>query len=274
MAPAKNRDIGLRLSLAYVPSFDEAVVRPSPPMRFGISPDEVPHIVEKLKKHGYRVSEVMGHAGSLIRKNSAFVSILRELVKVAPYLDDPITLNIGGGLPFCYVNECSQIDVSELFDLLSAEQQKIASTLRKDVRIVLEPARLLSAPCALQVARINDIKVRTEKSRFLFCDAVLNSLGLSLPASILHAAGDRKDWSKDVLVSNLCVPDDSISEHIVGEAHIGDLVAIGGIGGYVMPLSYSLQSRTKPTEVVLHKSGEWSVIRKPIPNLSWFEYVQ
>ncbi len=271
---SKNREIGLRLSLSYIPAADEAVVRSTSPLRFGLSMESIPRIVEKLRRHGYRITEVMGHAGSLIWQPTAFLSIVRELANVVPYLNDPVVLNIGGGLPFCYVDECDQIDITELSDILLEERQLIMLRSRKDVTIALEPARMLSTPCALQVARITDIKQSHNSSRFLFCDAVLASLGLSLPVSILSASGGGEGWNKEVVVSNLCAPDDSISEHVTGEAHVGALAVIGGVGSYVLPLSHSLQAQPKSTEVLLRSSGSWAVLRKPVPSLACFLYAQ
>lgn len=271
---SKNRQIAIRLSLSYVPTSEEAVVRPAAPIRFGLSIDSIPQIVDKLHRHGYRITEVMGHAGSLILKPAAYLSILRELANVIPYLDEPVVLNIGGGLPFSYVDECDPIDISEFSKMLLEEGQVMMARFRKNLSIALEPARMLSAPCALQVVKITDIKQNRNASRFLFCDAVLNSLGLSLPTTILGPSGDEKGWTKDVVISNLCAPDDSISEYVSGEAHIGDLAVIGGVGSYVLPLSHSLQARIKPTEVILRPNGSWSELRKPIPSLANFLYVQ
>lgn len=271
---SKNRQIAIRLSLSYVPTSEEAVVRSTSPIRFGLSIDSIPHILDKLHRHGYKITEVMGHAGSLIWRPTAYISILRELANVIPYLDEPVVLNIGGGLPFCYVDECYPININELSKMLLEEVQVMMSKYRKNLSITLEPARMLSAPCALQVVRITDIKQGHHSSRFLFCDAVLNSLGLSLPVTILGSSGHDQGWTKDVVVSNLCAPDDSISEYVSGEAHIGDLAVIGGVGSYVLPLSHSLQARIKPTEVILRSNGSWAVLRKPIPSLANFLYVQ
>lgn len=271
---SKNRQIAIRLSLSYVPTPEEAIVRPTSPLRFGLPIDSIPPIVDKLRRHGYRITEVMGHAGSLIWRSTAYLSIVRELANVLPYLDEPVVLNIGGGLPFCYVDECDQININMFSEMLLEERQVIMSRLRKDVTIALEPARMLSAPCALQVTRITDIKQSHNSSRYLFCDAVLNSLGLSLPVTILGSSGGKESWTNDVVVSNLCAPDDSISEHVSGEAQIGDLAVVGGVGSYVLPLSHSLQARMKPTEVLLESNGNWSELRKPMPSLASFLYAQ
>ena len=75
------------------------------------------------------------------------------------------------------------------------------------------------------------------------------------------------------MVGNLCAPNNAISTKIPSYATVGMQAVIGAVGAYAMPLApASLQSISRPIEVILLDDGDWEIYRSPV-NFKYKEWI-
>jgi diaminopimelate decarboxylase len=237
-------------------------VRQDDHWRLGVTVEELCAIRESIAAHGGRIVELLGHAGSLINSPSVYSQLMAKMARIAEYIPEVDILNLGGGLPFGYIDEVAPTPLSEFSEAIAVQLWQETERLGRPLRVALEPARVLCAPAAIQVVRITDVKQRGGASPVYFCDGQMASLGINWPTHVLDGEAPT-DWISGLLVGGLCSPHDVISTR-TGRSRIGSLVAIGGVGAYAMPLApASLQSRPRPREVVLQANGNWRLGRTP-----------
>lgn len=171
-------------------------------------------------------------------------------------LEDP---DVGGGLGVSY-------DGGEV-----PSPDQYAATLVDAVRgtglpIVVEPGRTIVAPAGTLVARVIDVKPRTDTSDFVVIDAGMTELLRPALYGAFHRiepVAPREGAPRLYeIVGPVCESGDVVGrDRTLPPLETGDLVAIRDVGAYGSAMASNYNRRPLPPEVLVDE-GRWQTIRR------------
>lgn len=194
------------------------------------------------------------HIGSQINEVSPFVDSLKKILEMVDQLEALgiriKNLDIGGGIGVRYKNE-------PLFSLEDYAQQVCELIGDRQMRLILEPGRSISADTGVLLTKVLYRKANSEKA-FAILDTGMNDL---LRPSLygawhnIHIAskadgGDRPAIECD-LVGPICESGDFIGKTRLFAGAPGDLIAIMTAGAYCAVISSNYNSRSRCAEVLV-----------------------
>jgi diaminopimelate decarboxylase len=266
--------------------------------KFGIALDRIPTVYERAAKmRNIDLVGVQMHIGSQITEAAPFAE---AITKVAPIVRDlksryPIKFfSIGGGLGIIYESSFES-GAKAWWDsrtitstsTLSIQQyvETILPPLRElELRILLEPGRLLVGNAGVLLTRVRYIKHSGEK-KFAIVDAGMNDL---IRPALYHsyheivpveqriwpspqsspsgrggreAPGEGKTEKMDI-VGPVCESGDFFAlDREMPEVREGDLLAIMSAGAYGFVMASNYNSRPLPAEALV-RGDRFALIRK------------
>ena len=232
--------------------------------KFGIPLDDARALLASVRgRPSLRLVAVHVHVGSQItsldplRRAAALAArVSRELQQQGAALE---YVDLGGGLGVSYDGAA----VPSLHDYVSALLEEVRPT---GLPIVLEPGRAIAAPAGALVARVVDVKPRTDETDFAIIDAGMTELLRPALYSAFHRiepVATRSDQEREYeIVGPVCESSDVVGrDRKLPQLQVGDLVAIRDVGAYGSVMASNYNRRPLPAEVLV--DGEtWRVIRR------------
>ena len=291
--------IALRANPDVDPHTHEYISTGSHENKFGIALGRLAAIYERAAKmRNINIVGVQMHIGSQITEAAPFADAIR---KVAPIVRDLKSkygikfFSIGGGLGIVYESSFasgsddwwkrqgppkSQLSIQQYVDVILPPLREL------NLRILLEPGRLLVGNAGVLVTRVRYIKQTGEK-KFAIVDAGMNdrirpalyhsyheiipveeprSLGeaVSFPSgkSRSKSGSKSKRFEKIDVVGPVCESGDFFAlDREMPELHEGDLLAIMSAGAYGFVMASNYNSRPLPTEALV-RGDSFALIRK------------
>lgn len=223
-----------------------------PTSSFGIWHEYIPKVADITKKYGLTVKRMHTHIGAgtdpLVWQEAARLSL--ELIKNFPDAD---TINLGGGFKVARMDEETGADMSQIGDMIARELSYFAEITGRKLKLELEPGTLLVANSGILIAKIDDITdTGSDGYNFIKIDTGMNDIlrpamyGAQHPIAVLNDSSEEQDY---VVVGHNCESADLLTPapgdpevllpRTLNKASIGDLVLIGGVGGYCASMSVS-----------------------------------
>ena len=232
--------------------------------KFGIPLDDARALLASVRgRPSLRLVAVHVHVGSQItsldplRRAAALAArVSRELQQAGAGLE---YVDLGGGLGVSY----DGATVPSLHDYVSALLEEVRPT---GLPIVLEPGRAIAAPAGALVARVVDVKPRTDETDFAIIDAGMTELLRPALYSAFHRiepVATRSDREREYeIVGPVCESSDVVGrDRTLPQLQVGDLVAIRDVGAYGSVMASNYNRRPLPAEVLVD-GGTWRVIRR------------
>lgn len=319
IASAKNlrAPIALRANPDVDPHTHEYIATGSHENKFGISLGRLAAVYERaVDMRNIDIVGVQMHIGSQITEAKPFADAIKKVAPIVRDLKSKYRIDffsIGGGLGIVYESSFESgakqwWDESVRRDRrarrsesLSIQQyaDAILPTLRElDVRILLEPGRLLVGNAGVLLTRVRYIK-QAEQKKFAIVDAGMNDL---IRPALYHSyheiitveqkrwpspqsspsgrGGDRGrgegqdesvDKEKIDIVGPVCESGDFFAlDRVMPEVREGDLLAIMSAGAYGFVMASNYNSRPLPAEVLV-RGDRFAIIRK---RQSWKDLVR
>jgi diaminopimelate decarboxylase len=284
IAGAKNgtAPIALRANPDVDPHTHEYISTGSHENKFGIALDRLDAAYEAAARLPHlRIVGVQMHIGSQITEAEPFAQAVR---KVAPVVRDLKSrygiefFSIGGGLGIVYQSsiesgsrdwwdsraaagknaEGQQLSIQQYVDALLQPLGEL------QVRILLEPGRLLVGNAGVLLTRVRYIKTTGQK-KFAIVDAGMNDL---IRPALYHSyheivplnePGIAKE--KIDIVGPVCESGDFFAQdREMPEVREGDLLAIMSAGAYGFVMASNYNSRPLPAEALV-RGGKFALIR-------------
>jgi len=232
--------------------------------KFGLAPRAAMEVYRDARRMPHvQIIGIDCHIGSQITEAAPFrdaLSRLRGLIEqLAQEKIDIRVVDMGGGLGITYHDEQPPHPV----DYGTAIREGLAGL---DVRLVLEPGRVIVGNAGVLVTRVLYRKEGEEK-RFMVVDAGMNDLiRPSLYDAVhavwpVHEAGGRTRIKADV-VGPICETGDFLSrDREVPDAAPGDLLAVMSAGAYGFTMASNYCSRRRVAEVMVSQDN-FHVIRR------------
>ena len=282
-AKKSRAPIALRVNPDVDPHTHEYIATGSHENKFGIALGEATAVYERAAKmRNIDIVGVQMHIGSQITETKPFVDAVS---KVAPLVRDLKSkykikfFSIGGGLGIVYESSFESGAKEWWSDSGSAKHQlsiqeyvdAILPALRElNVRILLEPGRLLVGNAGVLLTRVRYIK-KSRQKKFAIVDAGMNDL---IRPALYHSyheivpveekiETERKRKIENIdIVGPVCESGDFFAlDREMPEVREGDLLAIMSAGAYGFVMASNYNSRPLPAEALV-RGDKVALIRK------------
>lgn len=231
--------------------------------KFGLMEDEISRLFIEYKEHPYlRLNSISMHIGSgvpsLAPFREAFLK-MSDLVQKLRYHGATITqVDLGGGLWIPYQDE-------PLPDMREYGRMIAEIFLPLDVKIALEPGRLMVAEAGTLLTSVIFTKPRTSK-KFVIVDAAMNDLIRPTLYDAFHkilpVQENKGDTSLCDVVGPVCETGDYLAlDRELPELNRGDLVAILNAGAYGSVMSSTYNSRPLIAEILVD-GNDFDIVRE------------
>ncbi len=282
-AYGKKFPVGLRLNVGFAPKERTTVIGGTAPQKFGIDVVRALDAIKLAKGlrnldligiHIFNASQVLDAQAMLNNAENIFATAFELSQKANLELK---YIDMGGGLGIPYTEEERELDVvffgKGLADILA---RYTAKGLPKNLRVLLEPGRYLTAEAGVYLTRVIDIK-ESRGQHFVLVDGGVHHLLRPTWFPTGHPIRVANKLSQDTRMTYsiggpLCTALDYLAKNIMlPHVEVGDLLAVFDVGayGFTESMPYFL-SHTTPAEVMV-LAGKDYLIR---PRLTPEEYLK
>jgi len=132
--------------------------------RLGIECDEI--IAYCLKNHDLLSGKNIGlhiYIGTNFQDCDDMIPVLSDFFNFAKKLNYISYVNIGGGIGIDYSESSLHFNISKFASFVSEKMVEISSFHEREIQLILEPGRALSALSGLFVAQVTDVKLLNGK---------------------------------------------------------------------------------------------------------------
>lgn len=232
--------------------------------KFGIPVDQARQLFATLGSRSWlKLVAIHVHVGSQIITTEPLAraaAIVADLAEETRILGAPLEyVDLGGGLGISYDGR----RVATADEYVSA---LVAAVRATNLPIVIEPGRAIVGPAGVLLARVIDLKPRTDGSQFAVLDAGMTELMRPALYSAYHGiepAVPRQGLEKQYeLVGPVCESSDVLGrDRWLSPLQVGDLMAILDAGAYGSAMASNYNRRPLPAEALVD-GGRWRVIRR------------
>ena len=235
--------------------------------KFGIEYDyteSIYKIAADLKN--INIAGISVHIGSQITSLKPFkkaYTIMYDIIKNLRSIGHKIDhVDLGGGLGVSYTTEENIPTFKEYANLI----QSIFGNA--DIKVYIEPGRLLVANSGLLITKVTDVKTTTQKT-FIIVDAAMNDFIRPTLYGSYHEILPVKNnlgTSNKVydIVGPICETGDYFAKNRkINSVKIGSIIAIKSVGAYGSVQSSNYNSRPQIAEILV-KDDKYEIIRERV----------
>lgn len=232
--------------------------------KFGISIEQLPEILELVKKYKLKIEGLHIHTGSDILDAEVFLKGGNVLFEAALQFPDLKFLDFGGGFKVAYKPNDIATDVMEVGKKVGEAFQNFCSTYGRQLELWLEPGKFLVSEAGYLLVKANVVK-ETPSVTFVGVDSGLNHLIRPMMYDAYHSVYNLSNpegkKAKYNVVGYICETDTIASHRELTEVKSGDLLVIKNAGAYGYSMASNYNSRLRPAEVLIWE-GRAQLIRK------------
>jgi diaminopimelate decarboxylase len=232
--------------------------------KFGISIEQLPQILERVKKYQLQIVGLHIHTGSDILDAEVFLRGGNVLFEAAIQFPDLKFLDFGGGFKVAYKPNDIATDVMEVGKKVGEAFQAFCKKYGRQLELWLEPGKFLVSEAGNLLVKANVVKESTSVT-FVGVDSGLNHLIRPMMYDAYHGLYNLSNpdgkKSKYNVVGYICETDTIASHRELNEVKAGDLLVIKNAGAYGYSMASNYNSRLRPAEVLIW-NGKAQLIRR------------
>jgi len=232
--------------------------------KFGISIEQLPQILELVKRYQIPVAGLHLHTGSDIYDAAVFLKGGNVLFEAAMQFPDLRFLDFGGGFKVAYSSEDKATDIPELGRIVSAAFQEFCKTYGRQLELWIEPGKFIVSEAGYLLVQATVVK-ETPTLHFVGVDSGLNHLIRPMMYDAYHDIynlSNREGATENyTVVGYICETDTLASQRQLHTVKEGDVLVIQNAGAYGYTMSSNYNARLRPAEVLVWK-GKVHLIRK------------
>jgi diaminopimelate decarboxylase/aspartate kinase len=253
-----ERDVILRLDPGQGRGHHEHVRTAGAQSKFGIAPAHLERARALVDEAGARVVGLHAHVGSGIvaaaetwAETAAFLSTQAE-----NYFPDARFFNVGGGLGVAEHPEGRPLDLDDVSDRLETFKDA-----HPDTELWMEPGRFLVAHAGVLLARVTQLKQKTEATSFVGLETGMNSLIRPALYGSYHEIRNltrlgAPDAMTAEVVGPICESGDVLGhDRRLPETKEGDCLLVATTGAYGRVMSSRYNERGPAGERLLGPKG-------------------
>jgi diaminopimelate decarboxylase len=239
--------------------------------KFGIMTQDIPEVKKLAAQYSLRIVGINQHIGSLFLHSDAYLSGVKELLKIASNFKTLDFIDLGGGfgIPYHRENPESRLDLAELGEKLDRVLQEWVTEYGKSITFKVEPGRYLVAECGVLLGSVYATKTNYN-TKYIGTDLGFNVLMRPVLYDAYHEievyphdGRHAVTWEEVTIVGNICESGDMIAQNRrLPEIMTGDIIGILDAGAYGYVMSSNYNNRLRPAEVLIKENGEDQLIRR------------
>ena len=266
----KGARVSLRINPGIGAGHCDKVVTAGHATKFGIEPALCGEANKIIKAFGLKLEGVNQHIGSLFLEPGPYVEAAEALLSIVlEHFPGLCFVDFGGGFGVPYKKSEHRLDFAALRDGLFPLMDSFAARYdNKGISFKCEPGRYIAAECGLLLGSVNAVKECFGR-RYVGTDLGFNVLMRPVLYDSWHEVQMIKKEDDGCasapladITGNICESGDIIAaERPVGNAQIGDIIAVENAGAYGYSMASNYNSRLRPAEVLKTSGGEFRLIR-------------
>ena len=224
--------------------------------RIGVSPSELRFALRLAASGGVRITGLHMYAGTNNRRASRFLDCVDRLLAGAARLPDLEHVNLGGGYGIGYREGENDLDVGSIGVEVTRRVRALSSAVGREVRLVVEPGRVLVGPAGSLLMQVVSVKSRGRR-RYVGVDTTVGNI---VVPSVYHA-GHRIEAVTArgpalLRPTDVCGNTTHSADFIARDVRLprvepGDVLRLRDVGAYAYAMSSHFLNRPRPAEVVL-----------------------
>tara|TARA_R110002020_G_scaffold129772_1_gene290313 strand:- start:1668 stop:2900 length:1233 start_codon:yes stop_codon:yes gene_type:complete len=231
--------------------------------KFGISIQQLPEILEVVKRFDLKIKGLHIHTGSDILDAEIFLRGGNVLFEAAMNFPDLAFLDFGGGFKVAYKSGDPSTDIREVGTKVSAAFNEFCEKYGRKLELWLEPGKFLVSESGYLIVESNLVK-KTPQITFVGVDSGLNHLIRPMMYDAFHDVYNLSNPEGELnsynVVGYICETDTLAKERRLAKVGKGDLLVFKNAGAYGFSMSSNYNSRLRPAEVLVWE-GRANLIR-------------
>jgi len=232
--------------------------------KFGISIEQLPEILEAVKKYELRIVGLHIHTGSDILDAEVFLRGGNVLFEAAMNFQDLKFLDFGGGFKVAYKEGDPSTDLYEVGSIVSVAFNQFCARYGRELELWIEPGKFIVSESGYLIVESNVVK-NTPQLTFVGVDSGLNHLIRPMMYDAYHDVYNLSNMDGDLetynVVGYICETDTLARDRKLGKVGKGDLLVFKNAGAYGFSMASNYNSRLRPAEVLVWE-GKAQLIRK------------
>lgn len=233
--------------------------------KFGIPIEDMPLILDLVKKYQLQISGLHVHTGSEIKDVSVFLQVAHLLIDLIPHFPELKCIDLGGGFKVPYRDNETGTDLVELGKKTTELQQEIEKKFGKQLQIWFEPGKFLVSECGYLIAQVTVLK---QSGSILFAGINSGFNHLIRPMfydayhriqNISNPDGPLKTYT---ITGNICETDQFAEDRSLPTIREGDYLVFYNAGAYGYEMASNYNARFKPAQVLLEKGNARLISRR------------
>ncbi len=233
--------VGVRINIGDMPNNETyAGTFVGKTSRIGILPEEFNSLDEVVKQHNLTIIGLHVYLGTQIHDVDHFRRGIEQLLEISSRFRDIEYLDLGGGVGICD-GEDAEFDFAKYNSTLTDIMKRVSKEYCREIKLILEPGRILAGDAGYFVTRVTDVKYRNNKP-YVFVDASSTIFTRPLfypdlpnhPHYVLGKENEDKFQDADIYGSTTYSRDylARSSRNIPKDIAIGDIVVFVNAGSY------------------------------------------
>lgn len=222
--------------------------------KFGISIQQIPAILEIVKRFNITIQGLHIHTGSEITDVDVYLMMADVLFDAAKNFPQLKSIDFGGGFKVKYKEGDKVTDIARLGAELSSAFNQYCKTEGRDLELWVEPGKFIVSEAGYLITKANVVK-ETPTVTFVGVDTGLNHLIRPMMYEAHHdimngtnTAGEMKSYN---IVGNICETDTLGSDRQLHTVTEGDLIIIQNAGAYGFSMASNYNTRPRPAEIMI-----------------------
>ncbi|SFT78138.1 diaminopimelate decarboxylase [Algoriphagus locisalis] len=232
--------------------------------KFGISIQQLPEILDVVKKYAINIVGLHIHTGSDILDAEIFLKGGNVLFEAAMNFPNLTFLDFGGGFKVAYKAGDPFTAIEEVGTKVSAAFNVFCEKYGRKLELWLEPGKFLVSESGYLLVESTVVK-KTPQLTFVGVDSGLNHLIRPMMYDAFHDVYNISNPEGELnpynVVGYICETDTLAKDRMLAKVSKGDLLVFKNAGAYGISMASNYNSRLRPAEVLVWE-GKAQLIRK------------
>ena len=235
-----------------------------PADRLGLDARELSDALLMCRKFGARLEGFHIYMGTNFQEHHQLAPTLEAFFALAARNPELRYVNIGGGIGVDYTHTGPSFDVAAYGELVAACCRKLNYSLGRDINVVVEPGRAMTASSGTFLTKVIDTKMLDGQ-----CYTVVDASIAVFPRPFHHpdsphrirllSMGDPADLDGPIIATKV-VGRTTFSRDIIGSVvlpklKVGDLLAVDDAGAYSQSMMSRFLGQVTPASVYVSENG-------------------
>jgi len=263
----------LRINPGIGAGHHEKVVTAGKHTKFAINIEDLDEAKNIAARYNLKIAGLNQHIGSLFMDGGVYVQAADVMFGLAKQFDTLEFIDLGGGFgtPYRKAEGEPRLDLAEFKRLFDKRVNDFIASYGKEVKIIAEPGRYISAECGVLLGNVHAVKYNSGV-KYIGTDIGFNVLmrpvlyGSHHDIEIYPASGKKAGEETELatVVGNICETGDILAKDaaLPKDVRAGDVIAVMDAGAYGFTMSSNYNNRQRPAELLIRRGGAPVLIRR------------